>query len=115
MSNQFGRAPFATPLVPDFSNGAAAAKTLLQDPHNVRSDGALRRSLLGSWFPPPSSVGRRYFLAMAEDAAGATLLFAAAWGNLPEILTVENGGPRPVEPGKAPSTTLAPETFSVTV
>ena len=52
---------------------------------------------------------------MAEDAAGAATLFAAARGNLPKIVTVENGRLRPVEPGKARSTTVAPDTFSVTV
>ena len=52
---------------------------------------------------------------MLEDAAVAALLFAAAWGNLLEILDVENGIPCPVELGEAPSTTVAPETFYVTV
>ena len=52
---------------------------------------------------------------MAEDAVGAKFLFAAARGNLLEILTVENCVPRLVEPGEAPSMTVAQETFGVTV
>ena len=36
---------------------------------------------------------------MADDAAGTVLRFAAARGNLMEILTGENGGPRLVEQG----------------
>ena len=52
---------------------------------------------------------------MAEDAAGATLLFDAAQGNLLEILTVENGVDRPVGPGNAPSVKIAPETSGITV
>ena len=53
--------------------------------------------------------------AMAEDVAGAAFLFAADWGHLLEILVGENGGPRPVEPGEALSTTVALETVGVTI
>ena len=52
---------------------------------------------------------------MAEDVAGAAFLFGADWGHLLEILVGENGGPRPVEPGEALSTTVALETVGVTI
>ena len=52
---------------------------------------------------------------MAEDADDAVLIFTAARCNLSEILTVENGGPRLVEPEEAPSTTVAQETIGITV
>ena len=51
---------------------------------------------------------------MALAAAGATFLLAANQKNLSEIL-VQNSRPPQGEPGKAPSTTVAPETFGVTV
>ena len=95
--------------------GAALARPLLQAPCNVRLDGTLRRSSAGARVPSPSSVGRWSYFTMAEDVAGASLLFAATWDHLPDILVVENVSPRPVKPGKAPSTTVAPETFGVTV
>ena len=47
---------------------------------------------------------------MAEYAAGATFHFAAAWGNLLDILDVESGGPCPMEPGEMPLTMIATET-----
>ena len=78
-------------------------------------DGTLHRYSAGARVTSPSPVGRHNPFAMAEDAAGAAFLFAADRGHLPEILDVENGGPRPVKPGEAPSTAVAPETFSVTV
>ena len=81
----------------------------------MRSDGALRRSFVGNWVLSLSSVQRPPPLTMAEDAAGAAIVFAGAPDNLPKIVTVENGRPRPVEPGDSPSTTIAPDTFSIIV
>ena len=52
---------------------------------------------------------------MAGDVTGAAFFFAAARVHLPYILVVENGGPRLVGPGEAPSTTVALETFGITV
>ena len=52
---------------------------------------------------------------MAKDAVGAALHVAAAWGNLSEILTIENGSPPPVEPVKAKPTIVASYTFNVDV
>ena len=52
---------------------------------------------------------------MSEDVAGATFLFATAQGHLPVILVVENYDPLPMELGEAPSTTVVPETFGVTI
>ena len=52
---------------------------------------------------------------MSEDVAGAAFLFFAARGHLMEILVVEYGSPSPVEPGEAPSTTVAPEAVVITV
>ena len=52
---------------------------------------------------------------MAEDAAVAAILFAAARGNPPKIVTVENGRSRLVELGEALSTIAALDTFGVTV
>ena len=69
----------------------------------------------GARVPSPSYAGHQAPFVMAEDVAGAILFFVAARGHLPEILVVENGGPCPVEPSEAPSTTEAPETFGVTV
>ena len=91
------------------------ARPLLQVPHNVHMDGLLSRSSPGAQVPYPSFVGRWYPFTMAEDVLGAFLLFSVAWGHLPEILVVENGGPLLVEPGKALSKTVSPETFGVTV
>ena len=81
----------------------------------MRSGGALRLSLVGGRFPSLSSVGSWSSLTMAEDAAGATILFSAARDNLRKILTVENGRSRPVEPVEEPSTISELDTFSSTV
>ena len=51
---------------------------------------------------------------MAEEVAGAAFLFAATWGHLSDILVVENGGPHPVELGKATLTTVTLDTFGIT-
>ena len=51
----------------------------------------------------------------ADDAAGAASFFAAARYNLLEILDLENGNHCPLKPSEAPSRTVAPETFGVTV
>ena len=115
MATQFGRAPLVSLPSPDLGNGAALTRPLLQAPRNVRLDGTLSRSSSGAWVLSPSSVRRCYPFAMSEDVAGAAFLFSAAWGHLPEILVVENGGPSPVEPGEAPSTTVTLETVVVTV
>ena len=88
-----GRSPPVSPPVPAFRTGAAVARPLLQAPCNVRLDGALRRSLSDARVPSLSSVGCRPPFAMVEDAAGATFLFAAARGNLPEILAVKMAAP----------------------
>ena len=113
MASQFGRAPLASPPFTDLVNGAALTRLLLQAPRNVRLDGTLSRSLAGARVP--SSVRRRAPFAMGEDVAGTAFPFAAARGHLPDILVVENGGPRLVEPDEAPSTTVAPETVVITV
>ena len=52
---------------------------------------------------------------MADDSAGAALLFSAAQGNLPDIVAVGNSVPRPVKADKAPSTTIETETFGINV
>ena len=109
MAAQFGRAPLAPPPMLAFETSAAAARTLLRSPCNVRLHRTLRRSL------DSARVPRRGPFAMTDDAAGAALPFASTQGNLPEILAVESGGPRPVEPGKVPSMTVTPEKFGVTV
>ena len=105
----------ASPPAPDIGTGAASAKPLLQAPHNVCLDEPLSHSLVGTCVLSLSSCGRRSPFAIAEDVSDAVLFFAAAQGHLPEILVVENGGPCLVEPSKAPSTTVAPETFNITV
>ena len=81
----------------------------------MRSNGALFFSFAGAWVPSPLFVGVPQASKMAADVAGAARLFAAAQGNFPEILDVQNGGPCPVTPGEAPSTTVAPDTLVVTV
>ena len=113
MAAQFGRAPLTFPSAPDLGNGAALTRPLLQAPRNVRLDGTLSRSLAGARVP--SSVRRQAPFAMGEDVAGTAFPFAAARGHLPEISVVENDGPHMVEQGEAPSMTVAPETFRVTV
>ena len=115
MVAQFGQAPLPSPPAPDLENGAALTRPLLQAPHTVRLDGRLSRSSSGAQVPSSSSVERQPPLMMAEDVNSASFLFATAWGHLLEILVEENDGPRPVEPSKAPSTTVAPETDGVTV
>ena len=115
MAAQFGRAPLASLPALDFWTGAASVRPLLRAPLNVRLYGRLSRSLSGAQVPYPSTVGRWDPFAMAEEVTSAAFLFAAARGHLPEISVVENGGPRLVEPGEAPSKTVAPETFGVTV
>ena len=115
MAAQFGRAPLTFPPAPDLGNGAALTRPLLQAPRNVRLDGTLSRSLSGARVTSPYSVGRWAPFAMAEDVSGTAFIFVASWGHLPDILVVENGGPRLVEPDEAPSTTVALETVVVTV
>ena len=83
MVAQFGQAPIASPLAPAFRTNTTTASPLLQAPRNVCPDRALHRSSAGARVPYPSSVGRRAPLAMAEDAAGAALLFPSTRGNLP--------------------------------
>ena len=51
---------------------------------------------------------------MAFGASGAAFLFTAVRRDLLDIL-VKNGAPPPYELGKAPSTTVATETFGVNV
>ena len=115
MAAHLGRAPLASPPAPALGAGAAVARILLLVPHNMRSDGVLHHSSAGARFTSASSVGCQSPFAMAEDADDAVFLFAAARGNLSDILTVENGGPRLVEPEEDQSTTVAQDTFSVTV
>ena len=115
MAAEFGRALLASPPSPAFGTSAALARPLQQAPHNVRLDGLLSRSSAGAKLPYPSSFGRQKTFTMVEDVVGAVLLFSAAWGHLLEILVVENVGPCPVEPGKALSKTVFPETFGVTI
>ena len=104
MADQLVLAPLVSPTRP-----------LLWAPYNVRSDGVLSLSSAGAQVPSASSVECRSPSAMVEDTAGAVFLFATARGNLLDILTVENGIPRPVKPGEALSTPVAPDTFDVTV
>ena len=56
-------------------------------------DEALRRSSADALVLFMSSVGRQAPSTTAEDVAGAALLFAAAWGNLQEILAVKTVSP----------------------
>ena len=93
MLAQLGRAPLASLPAPAFGTGDAVARPVLWAPHNVLSDRELRRSLAYARFLSMSSVGRRSPFAMAEDVAGAAFLFAAAWGNLQEILAVKMASP----------------------
>ena len=95
MVAQFERAPLASPPTPAFVTGDVVARPLLWAPHNVRSDGLPRRSLAGARVLSLSSVRRRAPIVMAEDAADAAFIFAAARGNFSEILTVGNGAPPP--------------------
>ena len=104
MADQLVQAPLVSP-----------ARPLLWAPYNVRSYRVLSLSSEGAWVLSASSVERRAPSAMAEDTAGAVFLFATARGNLLEILTVENGIPRPVKPGEALSTMVAPDTFGFAV
>ena len=93
MLDQLGRAPLASLPAPDFGTGTAVARPLLWAPHNVCLDGELRRSSADARVLSMSSVRRRAPFAMAEDVAGTALLFAAAWGNLQEILAVKTASP----------------------
>ena len=115
MAAKFEQALLASPPAPAFKTGSASARTLPLAPPNVRLENMLSRSLSGSRVPSPSSIRRRVPFVMVIDASGAKFFFPAAWGHLPEILGVENVGPRPVKPGEVPSTTVALETFGVTV
>ena len=74
----------------------------------------ISRSLTDARVPSPSSFGHQAPFAMVEEVSGPIFFLAAAKGHLLNILVVKNSGPCPVEPGKAPSTTVAPETFGVT-
>ena len=93
MAAHLVQAPLTFLPAPDLVTGTNAINHLLRAPHNVRLDRVLRRSSADAWLPSPSSVRCRAPFAMVEDAAGAALLLALYWGNLLEILTVENGGP----------------------
>ena len=115
MAAQLGRAPLASPPAPALGTSAAVARTLLRLPRNMRSDRVLRPSSAGDRFKSTSSFGRWSPFAIAEDSADSAFLFAATQCNHLEILTVENGGPHLVEPEEAPSTTVAQETFGITV
>ena len=115
MAAKFGQAPLPSPPAPDLENGAALTRPLLQAPHTLRLDGRLSRSSSNAQVPSSSSVERQPPLMMAEGVTSAAFLFAAAWVHLLEILVGENDGPRLVEPSKAPSITVAPETVGVTV
>ena len=115
MADQFGQAPLVSPLAQYFKTCAVATRPLLRAPHNLGLVRTLHHSLAGARVLSLSSVRHQSPFVMAEDAAGAALIFAATWGNLLEILTVENCVPRLVEPGEAPSMTVAQETFGVTV
>ena len=75
----------------------AAARPLLRAPYNMRLDGTLRRSLAGAWVLSPYFVGILISLAISDDAAGTTRLFAAKRGNLPDIFAVEKRRPPPNE------------------
>ena len=83
MAEQLGRAPLVSPPAPAFGIGAVVARPLLWAPLNIRSDEALCHSLAGARVTSLPSVSRQAPFAMAEDAAGAAFLFAAAWGKLP--------------------------------
>ena len=78
MVDLFGRAPIASPPAPSLRTSAAAARPILRAPHNMRSNGTLRRSSAGARFPFPFFVGILCSSAMADDTAGTALLFAAA-------------------------------------
>ena len=115
MLAHLGRAPLVTPPALDFGNLAASYQPHPQAPFNVRFEGTLSYSSACARVPAPSSVRHRSPFVMAGDIAGVALLFFTAQGHLPEILVVKNSGPCLVELGKALSTTVAPETFGVTV
>ena len=115
MEDQFGQAPLASSPAPALWNGAADAKLLFQAPRNVCPDGPLRCSSKGARVPSPLFVGVCRASAMAAAVTGAARLFAAAWGNFPDILDVQNGGSCLATLVEAPSMTVVPDTFGVTV
>ena len=88
MVAQLGWALLASPPVLDFGTGASVARPLLGAPRNVRSYRVPRRSSSGARVLSLSYVRHQAPFVMAEDAAGAALIFAATWGNLLEILAV---------------------------
>ena len=114
MVAQVGRATLAYLSAPAIGTGAAAVIPRRLAPHNVRSNGVTRLSSAGTRVPTPSSAGRRGPLATALGASSAAFLLTAVCRDLFGYLG-EKIQPPPGEPGKAPSTTLAPETFGVTV
>ena len=115
MTSQFGQELIAPSPALALWTGTAATKPLLWVPHNVRYNGKICCSSAGAQVPSPLFVRVPQYSAMAAADAGAARLFAAARGKFPEILDVQNGGPRPVTLGKLPSMTVASETFDVTV
>ena len=114
MDAQLLQVPLASPIVLALRTSAASAKPLLWVPRKVQSDGLLRPSSRGAQVMSPLFFGVPWDSTMADAVAGTTRLFVAAWGKVLDILD-QNGGPRPVTPGEAPSTAVAPETLGVTV
>ena len=112
---QFGRAPLASPLASALGTGAASARPLLRAPSNVGLEGTLSCSFAGSRVLSPSSVGHWTPFAMMGDVSDSVFFFSAVRVHLSEILVVENGILRSLEPVKAQSTMVAPETLSVTI
>ena len=115
MADQFGQAPLVSPLAQYFKTCAVATRPLLRAPHNLGLVRTLHHSLAGARVLSLSSVGRQGPFMMADDSTGAALLFAAAQDNLLDIVAEENSVPRPVEAGKASSTTIETETFGINV
>ena len=97
MAAQFGRAPLTSLPTMALVTGAAVARPLLQLPRNVRSNRTLRLSSVGARVQYPSFVGIMCSSSMADNTAGAARIFAAAQGNLPEILDVQKWHPPPGE------------------
>ena len=115
MAAQFGQAPLAFMLLPGFSTSFASARPLLQAPCNVRLGGGAK----------PLFERHLGFVPVFRQALGPLhyggrhlwrrVIFRHHLGPPSGDLGCIKWRPRLVEPGKAPSKTVAPETFSVTV
>ena len=96
MAAQFGWAPLASPLDPDFDTSAAAARPILRAPNNVRSYGTLYRSSAGARVLSPYFVGRLAHFTIVAGAAATAFPFSDTRSNQPDILNWRRWPPRPV-------------------